>query len=109
MAILDSKILQDAQTSISTGETISVYEARKLSVSVSGNSSSFTVVFEGSIDGNNYFPVLGYKKNELDGYSTSTSKLNEGWDFEVDSLVSFRANLIAIGDGNITVAACITK
>lgn len=109
MSILHSKKIQDASTTTLTGNSISVHDAESLVISISGTSTSFTLAFMGSLDGVNYFPVMGDKTSDYNTSSTTTSTLNEAWEFDVSALAKFRANITAIANGNVSVFANSSK
>ena len=99
--------LHDAQTQISGGNTIIVDDVDTLIIAISGSSTSFTLQFLASLldDGENYFPLSGNKMSDLSTFATSTTAVNEAWQFDVTGLSYFKANLSAIGNGTVTVLA----
>jgi len=109
MAIQDSKLIQNAQTKVSTGDYINVTNSDDLVISVYGTSTSFTLLFQGSLDNINYFGISGTKLSDPMAFSASTSSLSEAWEFDVSALASFRTSLTVIGNGNVTVVANIPK
>jgi hypothetical protein len=74
---------------------------------VGGTSTSFTINFEISIDGILYVPIDGnlIANTATAVASHTTSTLTQGWQFDVPALGYFRANLIAIANGNVNVIA----
>jgi hypothetical protein len=109
MMILKRNFLQNAQMEISTGDAFDVSNIENIYLTLYGTTTSFTIKFEGSFDGEHFFPVIGDKLSDYTASSTTTSTLNEGWSFDVTALMSFRANLTLIGNGNITVTATSVK
>jgi hypothetical protein len=107
MAIKNSQKLQNAQTTISTGDYINVTETDVMVISISGTSTSFTILFQASLDGVNYFNISGTKLSDPTVFSTTTSTIGEAWEFDVSAITSVKTNLTAIGNGNITVVANI--
>lgn len=94
-----------ASTTVNTGKTVFVNDATSLLISIHGTSTSFTIKFEGSLDGTNFFPIEGYKYNDSTISATQTSTKDEAWEFDVTLIKAFRANLTAIANNNISVVA----
>ena len=96
--------LHNAQTQVSVGEDIIVDNVSSLSLQIYGTSTSFTLEFEVSLDGENFDDIMGDNKGDYSIYSASTT--SKGcWEFDVSGWAYFRAKLTAIGNGNITVLA----
>jgi len=105
MSILDYKQIQNEQTTIGTGDYISVASADNLVMSIYGTSTSFSITFLGSLDGINYFSISGTKLADPLSFSATSSKLDEAWEFDVSGLNYCKASLTAIANGNISVVA----
>jgi len=101
--------IQNASTSIGTGEFIPVKNASTLIISISGTSTSFTLLFQGALDDGNYFNIAGLKLADQSTLASSTSLIGEAWQFDVSALSTFKANLSAILNGNITVFTSISR
>ena len=84
-------------------------DASKLSVVVSGTSTSFTCKFMASHDGVVYIPISGSKSSDITAYATSTATIGEGWEFDVSIYNYFKAPLGPIANGNVTATAIIDE
>lgn len=103
-SIITCEKLQDSATTVQNGRFANINNSDEATVSISGTSTSFTVKFQASLDGVTFFDVEGDKINNSTAPSaTSTSTLNEAWQFDTASLIYFRTPITAIGNGNITV------
>jgi len=109
MAIANHQYIQNEQTIISTGEFINVSNADTLVISIFGTSTSFALLFQGSLDGINYFNISGIKLSNPMAFSTTTSVIGEAWEFDVSALGYYKANLNAISNGSITVIANVPR
>jgi len=109
MAVANHQLIQNIQSVTSTGEFINVKNADVLVISVFGTSTSFTLLFQGSLDGINYFSIFGTKFTDPTVFSTTTSTIGEAWEFDVSALSTFKANLTTISNGNITVNTSIPR
>jgi|GEM_PF-2343546 len=106
MAIQDSKLIQNAQTKVSTGDYINVARVDTLIVHIFGDSTNFKVVFQGSLNTTDYFDICGTRlADSTMNLIKESSVLNEGWEFDVSGLATFRANLVSIDRGSISVMA----
>ena len=94
--------IQNASTSIGTGEFIGVKNASTLIISVYGT-ATFTLLFQGALDDGNYFTLSGIALADQSTLASTTSTLSTAWEFDVSALSTFRANLTAISGGSITV------
>lgn len=105
MSIKDYKNLHTAQTIPSVGDRISTAAADTLIVAITGTSTSFTLQFQGSLDGTNFFNIEANKCSDSTVLATSTSVVGDAWEIDVTAWSSFRANLTAIGNGYISIVA----
>lgn len=105
MKILTIKKLQDASTISGNGQEISVFEAEAVVLGVTGTSTSFLLRFQESLDGINFFDIEGFKRSDSLTSATTTSNLNESWEFDVSASSKFRTKLETISNGNVTVLA----
>jgi len=99
MAILSN---ERATTGVST--SISVSATKGLAVTVSGTSTSFTLGFEASINGIDFYPVMGVLSNDPEfNFVYQTTTKDTMYTFDVSMYKAFRTNLSAIANGYITV------
>lgn len=95
-------VLQDSVTTIGTGTPFDIGSNRTLTISITGTSVSRTINFEVSdIDGN-FTSIMGVKLKDL---TTDIRGVESGekWTFDVTGLQQFRANLVAVSGGTVTV------
>lgn len=84
------------------GTVFTVGSLKTLTISISGTSTSRTILFEAAdIDGN-FTPFQGVRLNDLE-MGVQTTGINEKWQFEVTGITSFRARISAIAGGNVVV------
>jgi len=96
--------LHNRSTSISIGTEITVESIRYLGMSITGTASTFTLVFEASFNGIDYFPVMGRCADDTTiTFITETSTINKIVLFDVTTYNKFRARITAINDGYLTV------
>jgi hypothetical protein len=102
---LNGKKLHNESTVVSLGEWIDTINADTLVLHITGTSNNFSIQFEGSLDIVNYYAKSGTKESNPTIFASTTSTINEGWEFDVTSMARFRVNLTAISSGYITVVA----
>lgn len=95
-------ILQNAATAIGAGTPFTVGAYKTLTLSITGTSTSRTIAFEVSDADGNWTPIQGVRLSDFT-LDTQTSTTGEKWTFEITGTTAFRANLVAISGGNITV------
>lgn len=94
--------LQDAAIAAGNGTVFNVGSVKTLTLEITGTSTSRTIAFEGASVSGTYYPIQGIKLTDL-SMDTQTTGTGEVWTFEVTGLVSFRARILAIAGGNVTV------
>lgn len=106
--MLRTKLLQNEQTQIANGDVIRLDVGNTLRVGISGTSTSFTIGFYGNLDGTSqYYPIEGTKCNDSSVVGTTTSTLNEVWEFDISGWYLFQARITAIGNGNVSAYATL--
>lgn len=107
MALLEYKTLHNAVTNTGTGSVLFVEKAEEVAVVISGSPTSFTAVFEVSLDGITYIPRDGNSADDFTTFISSTSTSGKGYEIDVGAYRYFRVNITAItpGSGNLTVVA----
>jgi len=109
LPVNNHQYIQNASTSIGTGEFIPVKNASTLIISIYGTSTAFTLLFQAALDDGSYFNIAGLKLADQSTLASTSSTMFEAWQFDVSNLSTFKANLTAISNGNITVFASITR
>jgi len=99
------RYIQNEETNVFVGDDINVIGIDTLVAHIYGTSTSFTILFEGSLDGVNFFNISGTKLADPTVFASTTSTIGEAWEFDVPTLESFRTKLTAITNGNISVHA----
>lgn len=95
--------LQIAVTAVGNGTPFDVGIRKVLTLRISGTSTSRTIAFEISMDGTNWEPTTGVKFSDM-SFAAQTTGNNETWSFEVPGVKSFRARVVAVAGGNVTVS-----
>ena len=103
LPVNNHQYIQNVSTSIGTGEFIPVKNTDKLTISVYGTATAFTLLFQGALDDGNYFTLAGISLADQSTLASTTSTLSTAWEFDVSGLSTFKANLTAISGGSITV------
>lgn len=98
---IQNMTLQNATTA-GNGTAFTVGSNKTLTISISGTSTSRTVVFEASDVDGNFTPFQGVRLSDLE-MGIQTTGTNEKWQFEVTGITSFRARVSAIAGGNVVV------
>jgi len=97
--------VHNISTTVQTGKVVLVNDCTDLCIQISGTSTSFTITFEASLDGVNFDTFEGYRIGDTTK-TLITSTITKGlYEFDVTLIKAFRANLTAIANGNISVAA----
>lgn len=97
-------ILHNRSTSTSSGVELTVESIKYLGLSIIGTAATFTIVFEASFNGIDYFPVMGRKADDTTiTFITSISEVDKIVLFDVTSYNKFRARISAINNGYLTV------
>ncbi len=103
MKILERHIFQDAVTTTGNGNNYVVKGAGSIiTFQITGTSTSRTIIFEGSVDGVNYVPMVCANLTTLD-LETQTTGKDELWQVDISGIHLFRTRISAISGGNITV------
>jgi len=97
--------VHNASTTIQIGKVVSVNDATDLCIQIWGTSTSFIVSFEASLDGINFDTFEGYRIGDTTKTLITSATTKGLYEFDVTLVKAFRANLIAIANGNISVAA----
>lgn len=98
---IQNMTLQNA-TVAGNGTVFTVGSTKTLTISISGTSTSRTVVFEASDVDGNFTPFQGVRLSDLE-MGVQTTGTNEKWQFEVTGITSFRARISAVAGGNVVV------
>lgn len=97
-------LLHNKATSPSNGVELTVESIRYLGLSVSGTSTDFSISFEASLNGVDYYPIMGRKADDINiNFITTIAELDKIVLFDVTSFKRFRAKLTTINNGYITV------
>ncbi len=95
-------VFQSAVSAIGDGTPLTVSGVKNLTISITGTSTSRTIIFEeGDIDGN-YTIIKGARRADLT-LATQTTTTAEVWQFEVVGAHTFRTRISAIAGGTVTV------
>ena len=94
-------VLQDATQSSNVGEPFTVGSFKTLTQRISGTSTSRTILYEFTMDGENWEPLQGVRVKDYN-MSNEVTTTNETWKFEIEGLYQIRANVTAISGGNIS-------
>ena len=100
--------IHKAATVAENGKDVNVRESSKLTLQIFGTSATHVVSFYGSLNGDDFAPLEGLYLGDTIVVANNSSGINQLWEFDVEILVTFRAVLTSISDGNISVLA-ITK
>jgi len=96
--------LHNQTTSPSNGAELTVESIRFLGLSVAGTSTDFTIDFEASFNGIDFYPVMGREADSTDiTFIKTTSTINKIVLFDVTTYNKFRARITAINNGYLTV------
>ena len=98
-----------AATSAATGKNVNVREVNKLTLQVFGTSTTHEIDFYGSLNGEDFAPMEGLKVGDTTISASQTVGIDELWEFDVTMIVSFRAVLTSISDGNVSIVATTSK
>lgn len=98
---MQNTTLQNA-TSTGNGTVFTVGSFKTLTISISGTSTSRTVLFEAADMDGNFTPFQGVRLSDLE-MGVQTTGTNEKWQFEITGVTSFRARISAIAGGNVVV------
>lgn len=107
MSLQNSQVIQNKQTIVSVGDSVNLSNTDTLVISVSGTSTSFSIIFQGSLNTTDYFSIAGTKLLDNITSSATTSTMGEAWEFDVSALTRFQASIVAIANGNVSVTANI--
>lgn len=99
---IENITLQSAATAAGNGTVFNVGTFKTLTLSITGTSTSRTIVFEVADTDGNYTPIQGVKLNDF-AMGTQTTGTGEKWTFEVTGVTTFRARVTAVAGGNVTV------
>ena len=105
MQVSRFKTLQNRQTQISDGDYIVVNDMRTLSVQISGTSTNFKVDFCASLDNETYCLYEGNQSKDMTLLNNSTTANGEMWEFDVSSVLYFKAKITSIAHGYVTICA----
>jgi len=94
--------LQNAATIAGGGTSFVVGAYKTLTVSVTGTSTSRTVVFEAADTNGNYTPIQGVRLSDF-AMDSQTTGTGEKWTFEVTGVTTFRARIDEIAGGDVTI------
>ena len=80
-----------------------------LGLEITGNATSCLILFQAQLlpDGD-WFDVAGIRVNDF-FLSSSTTKVNEVWLFDLSSFRTFRTNIVSVSGGTITIKGKISK
>ncbi|PFJ03215.1 hypothetical protein [Priestia megaterium] len=95
-------ILQEAAETSNDGEPFNVGSFRTITQRISGTATNRTIIFEFSMDGQNWEECTGMRLNGMEMSSQVTGN-NETWSFEVPGIYQFRARVAEVIGGNVTV------
>lgn len=87
------------------GKDVNVRSAGKMSIQITGTSTTHLIKFWGSLDSELYSPLEGILQSDSTVTAISTTGINELWQFDVSTIASFRATIESISDGNISIRA----
>lgn len=88
------KDLHKKTTVPSNGEPIMCWDASRLLVQISTDSTSFEIVFQASLDGTNYFKIAGNKTSDISAFHFNTTTIEDGcmgYDFDISPYRFFRS------------------
>lgn len=89
-------------TQAGNGTSLTIGEYQKLTLGISGTSTSRTIEFH-VIDENGIDDVIqGIKPKDFSTASFSSGN-NETWQFEISGYVTFYAKITAVAGGNVTI------
>jgi hypothetical protein len=94
--------LQDTISTVGDGTAFTVGSFKTLNIKIVGTSTSRTVAFEVAGFDGVYEPLQGMKTSDF-SMATQTTGNNESWQFDVTGFVSFRARIVNIAGGYVTV------
>lgn len=80
-----------------------------LGLEITGNATTCLIFFQAQMlpDGD-WYDVAGIRVNDF-FLSSSTTKVNEVWLFDLNSFRTFRVNIISVSGGTITIKGKISK
>lgn len=99
--------LQDNASAIGVGNPFAVGAYKAITVEISGNSTSRTIVFQGMGPSSTPINIMGTKLND-NSSAFQTTGTGELWRFNVTGLTLFQANVTAIAGGTVSVSGTAT-
>ncbi len=97
-----SVTLHNESTTAHAGVEFQINNYKALNIKVAGTSTSREVVFEVAGFDGVYEPIQGIKVQDFSMSNKATGN-NESWQFDVTGFVTFRARIVTVNGGNVTI------
>jgi len=93
---------QESITSPTTGEIFYSSTGDNVTIYISGNSTSRTILFQGCDESGNWYSIQGVRLSDFTK-ATSTTGTAEVWNFDMTYWVGIRMNVTAVAGGTVNI------